>query len=470
MSDDTLALALEAWADQRASSEQRALIDRAWREEPALLEDLRLLIALRGHVPDRAQATWRALEPALRASSASQGRRTIRRVERRLDRPRRLRWLALAAIALLTSTLALLWYAADDAAAPRPVIAAVRGSGRLGDAPLPDPGSVWPQGATLTCDPGTEVVVALADGSRLRLLGARATRPARGAELLRLERGLLHASITPRQGNDPCAVGTPHGRAEVLGTAFALRAADAHSELSVYHGAVALRPHDRATAQTLTTGQRARCTASTVSPEAPLPPLDPRFGGQFTQTAAEHYASGAWLLDPATADTGLVALEAAGGAELADRVGANSADIAVNPADAMRIRPDARGIASARLVVDPEDHRRIQLRCRFRLERRRADADYRVLAGPEHLPEPLPPGLHPIDREWAIDDEDWHALTIDLLQVGRTAGGIPLRETLIRLDDRIMLRAWTHSLGAVLDLRSRGNPLLIAHTVVAVAK
>ncbi len=462
MSGDARLLAREAWLDGHPDTADRQALD-ADCHDPAVLADLRLSLALRAAAPGRAARTWRGLEQALDAAGPSRGLRAVARRQR--QRSRRSIF-ALAIAATLGAAIGLTWWAdtSPPSAGAPPRLTMVRGSvtcaGRVMDA-----GAIWPPDTSLRCGAGAEVAIRFTDDTRLYLLGATLTR--RESDRLALERGYLHALVTTRPDRPPLTITTPHGNARILGTALTMRSDVEGSRCTVYHGSVAFTPEPGAPAVDLREGRWVHHATDGTLTRGAVPARDGRYGGSFDVSAAARYAEGTFLLDQDRRDQTLPLRQRTTGTGLVDDPDRD--DVSFDPNGAMRVDPDHHGEARARLCIDPRGARRLRLRCRFRLVRDRTRTDYEVSAGPLFSPDPSPPGLTARRCDIDLNDEAWHELTIDYLQVGRDDDGVPIRETLIRLDGRVHVHRWTRSHGAILDLQSTGNPLMVSEVSVALA-
>ncbi|THF64734.1 DUF4880 domain-containing protein [Pseudothauera nasutitermitis] len=111
--------------------------------------------------------------------------------------------------------------------------------------------------------------VTLADGGLLWLNTASAADIEYGAQLRRiaLHAGELLVDSVPdtRQPSRPLVVDTPHGRLTALGTRFAVRLDGAHSQVSVFEGAVEVAPHGLP-ASVLQAGSQTRFSEHTQAP------------------------------------------------------------------------------------------------------------------------------------------------------------------------------------------------------------
>ena len=456
------AQARDAWLSGSASAAETASLDP---DDAETVADLRLAIALHAAAPERGPASWAACERALArigptAASMAADRALPRR--RLLRRP-----VVLAAAALLLAAFGLVLWSVSGGGQATPAaplaadLVAVRGTVQCGDRPA-TAGMHWSPGSILRCADGAEAELRFADGSTLALLGATLRRDDAGT--LFLAEGLLRAEVHPREAQRaPFAIGTPLGQATVLGTLYDLRAASDAVHLRVHRGRVAFANDE---GRVLVTADRQLAIAADGSlHETDLPSLDPRFGGRFRVAAADRYATGAFLLDDQRRDEELPVRQAASGAALVDR-GVRE-DVVTTPAESARILPDASGSARVRLCVEPQGAERLRLRCRFRLVQLRSHARYEVRAGKRWSPPEPPEGLVLLRRDLDIDDEEWHGLTIDSLVVGRTRSGLPIRETLIRLDGRPVVHDWHADLGGVLAIHSVGNPIELGDLVIA---
>lgn len=228
----------------------------------AIAADLRLASRLHGllRAPDPALGD-RVLQ-LVAAQGTARRQRTLRGVERRLRRRRVLRWLPLAAAALLLLGV--------GAALLRP------GSGDLPRC-LPDPGAeIVADGALLPdggqrVEAGTRIAVRSGsarmrweDGSELMLAGDGSLRiedPAQG-KLLLLERGRVEAQVAAQPAGRPFRLRSPLARIEVLGTRFALSADDGLTRLRVEEGRVRFAALSGGEALLVVPGREAEVPAS----------------------------------------------------------------------------------------------------------------------------------------------------------------------------------------------------------------
>jgi transmembrane sensor len=119
---------------------------------------------------------------------------------------------------------------------------------------------------------GERLEIALADGSRLLLNTDSRVRVRLEDDVRRVELALggeLWVDVAPDPAR-PFVIVTDHGRAEAVGTAFAVRARDAGTRVSVTEGRVRVRPVGLEAGPEVAAGEGTLVTAGSV-PAAPEP-------------------------------------------------------------------------------------------------------------------------------------------------------------------------------------------------------
>lgn len=163
---------------------------------------------------------------------------------------------------------------------------------------------------------GERLTLRLSDGTLVELNTASAVDLAydRAQRLVLLRGGEVLITTAPDPaGQRPFLVGTSRGRLRALGTRFVVRRDDGHDHLTVFEGAVEVRPDDAAGQPVIVqAGQQARFTADAVEPPMAASPYadwwargvlraDDMRLGDFTAELAR-YRPGVLRCDPAVAD------------------------------------------------------------------------------------------------------------------------------------------------------------------------